>query len=165
MKIRFEHVQDHDAIADVTARAFAGVEHSDQTEPAIVAALRAAGALSLSLVAVEREEVIGHIAFSRVTIEGKHEDWFGLGPVSVCSEHQGAGIGASLIRQGLDCLRSSGAAGCVVVGEPAYYRRFGFENDPALFYEGVPPDYFMRLSFGASNPSGRVDYHPAFAVH
>ena len=67
----------------MTARAFAGVEHSDQTEPQIIGRLRAAGALSLSLVAIEGNVLIGHVAFSPVTIDGAGEGWFGLGPVSV----------------------------------------------------------------------------------
>jgi len=162
MLIRAEQERDRDAIAEVTARAFAGVEHSDGSEPAIVAALRAAGALSVSLVAVDRDEVIGHLALSPVGIGGEDRGWFGLGPVSVRPDCQGAGVGSALIRRGLDLLRKQGAAGCVVLGHPAYYRRFGFETDSALRYEGAPPEYFMRITFGGSAPAGRVEYHPGF---
>ena len=162
MKIRAEEERDHHAIAEVTARAFAAMEHSNQTEPAIIAALRKAGALSLSLVAVDGEDVIGHIAFSPVTIDGKDGGWFGLGPVSVHPDRQGVGIGGALIRQGVDQLRAQGAAGCVLLGEPTYYRRFGFENDNSLRYEDAPPEYFMRMAFGSSVPRGRVEYHSGF---
>jgi len=163
MVIRQEQESDRSAIADVTARAFAGMEHSDQTEPEIIERLRASDALSLSLVAIEGGTLIGHVAFSSVTIDGAHDGWFGLGPVSVEPDHQQKGIGSALIRKGLDQLRSSGAAGCVVVGDPAYYRRFGFEHDDDLRYEGAPPEYFMRLNFTADQPpTGRVDYAPAF---
>ena len=165
MMIRPEEPRDHDVIAAVTAEAFAGVEHSDQTEPAIVAGLRDAAALSLSLVAEDGGVVIGHIAFSPVTIDGEHGGWFGLGPVSVRPDRQGCGVGGALIRQGLATLRAQGAAGCVVLGDPAYYRRFGFENDGALRYEGAPAEYFMRTGFGAGAPVGRVDYHAAFGSH
>ncbi|MEH2513294.1 putative acetyltransferase [Nitrobacteraceae bacterium AZCC 1564] len=163
--IRQEQQDDHATITDVTAKAFADVEHSDQTEPAIIAGLRAADALSVSLVAIDQGEIVGHIAFSPVTIDGNSQRWFGLGPVSVRPDRQGEGIGASLVRHGLDQLRVQGAAGCVVLGNPAYYRRFGFEQSDGLQYEGVPPEYFMRLCFDGKTPTGRVDYHPAFAAH
>ena len=163
MLIRQEQGGDHGAIADVAARAFAGVEHSDQTEPEIIARLRAADALTISLVAIESDILVGHVAFSPVTIEGADHGWFGLGPVSVKPDHQGAGIGSALIRRGLEHLRAQGAAGCVVLGEPDYYRRFGFERDEGLRYEGAPPEYFMRINFTANDaPTGRVDYAPAF---
>ncbi len=163
--IRPEQEQDHDAIAAVITQAFAEMEHSDQTEAAIVAALRNAGALSLSLVAEDEAQVIGHVAFSPVTIDGKNVGWFGLGPLSVHPDRQGGGVGGALIRQGLDQLQAQGAAGCVVLGDPGYYRRFGFENDSVLHYDGAPPEYFMRISFGASAPVGRVEYHSGFDSH
>lgn len=163
MLIRDEQEGDHASIADVTARAFAGAEHSDQTEPAIIDRLRAAKALTISLVAVEDAVVVGHVAFSPVTIDGTQSKWFGLGPVAVEPHHQSSGIGSALIRRGLERLRSNGAAGCVVLGDPAYYSRFGFERDDALRYEGAPPEYFMQLSLTAQKtPAGRVDYAPAF---
>lgn len=163
MLIRPEEEGDHIAIAHVTARAFADAEHSDQTEPQIIERLRAADALAISLVAIEDGTVIGHIAFSPVTIDGNHEGWFGLGPVSVLPGHQANGIGGALIHQGLDLLRTQSAAGCVVLGDPGYYHRFGFQQDERLRYEGAPPEYFMRLTFTAHEaPSGLVDYAPAF---
>lgn len=163
MILRTEQEGDHEAIADVTARAFLGVEHSDQSEPSIIARLREADALALSIVAVERGGIVGHIAFSPVTIDGKDCGWFGLGPVSVMPDRQNQGIGTALIQAGLAELRSRGAAGCVLLGEPAYYRRFGFEVDEHLRYEGAPPEYFMRLNLtDGTAPAGRVEYHPAF---
>ncbi len=162
MLIRPEQEQDHDAIAEVTAMAFAAMEHSNQNESAIVAALRDAGALAVSLVAVDKNDVIGHIALSPVTIDGEHQGWFGLGPLSVRPDRQGAGVGSALVRQGLAQIQAQGAAGCVLLGNPAFYRRFGFENDSALRFEGAPPRYFMRLSFGTSTPAGRVEFHSGF---
>ena len=163
MLIREERTSDRLAIAGVTARAFAGLEHGDQTEPRIIERLRAAGALSISLVAIEKHAVIGHAAFSPVAIDGLHDGWFGLGPVSVEPDHQSRGVGSALIRRGIEQLRFRGAAGCVVLGDPSYYRRFGFERDPGLRYEGAPPEYFMRLSLAAAAaPAGIVDYAPAF---
>jgi len=164
MNIRLEQNSDHPAISDVTARAFANVEHSDQSEPQIIERLRDASALSLSLVAIEGTALIGHVAFSPVMIDGAGEGWFGLGPVSVAPERQGGGIGSALVRDGLERLRSNGAAGCVVLGDPGYYPRFGFARIDDLQYEGAPPEYFMSLTFdGHDPPSGKVHYHPAFS--
>lgn len=160
MLIRPEQPEDTDAIRALTTEAFASAPHSSGTEAAIVDALRAAGALTLSLVASEGNEIVGHVAFSPVTIDGAERGWFGLGPVSVRPGRQRGGIGSGLIREGLRRLRESG--GCVLLGDPAYYGRFGFAADPALVLEGVPPGYFMRLAFGAETPAGTVRYHAAF---
>lgn len=166
MQIRPEQPADADAIRALTAEAFATAPHSSGTEAAIVDGLRTARALTLSLVAVEGEEkpseILGHIALSPVTIDGAEHGWFGLGPVSVRPGRQRGGIGSALIREGLRRLRESGANGCVLLGDPAYYGRFGFAADPALVLEGVPPEYFMRLAFGAEAPAGTVRYHAAF---
>ncbi|HWJ70003.1 MAG TPA: N-acetyltransferase [Sphingobium sp.] len=163
MIIRDEQPGDVAAIRDLTAAAFSHAPHSSGTEAAIVDALRRAGALTLSLVAVDAG-VIGHVAFSPVSIAGVDGDWQGLGPVSVAAAHQRQGIGEALIRAGLERLRADGAAGCVVLGDPAYYGRFGFISDPRLSFADVPPDYFQRLVFRGRSPAGEVRYHPAFAT-
>jgi putative acetyltransferase len=164
MLIRHEQEGDYDAISMVTALAFADAEHSDQTEPEIIVRLRAAGVLTISLVAVDGEALIGHVAFSPVTINGGGGGWFGLGPVSVKPAYQGAGVGSALIRDGLKQLQFHGAEGCVVLGDPSYYARFGFERDDNLRYDGAPPEYFMRLLLAAPvTPTGSVEYAPAFA--
>ncbi|AFL52233.1 putative acetyltransferase [Sinorhizobium fredii] len=162
MIIRPETDRDHAAIHDVTAAAFAGQPYSDQTEPLIIDRLRAEGALTLSLVAEERGEVIGHVAFSPVTITPFASGWYGLGPLSVRPDRQGRGTGNALVRQGLDMLRNFGASGCVLAGNPAFYGRFGFRNDPALVFPGCAPQYFMTLALSEAKVSGTVSYHPAF---
>jgi len=168
MPIRAEQPGDIDAIRALTSEAFATAPHCSGTEAAIVDGLRAAGALTLSLVAVAgdgtEEALLGHVAFSPVTIDGTDRGWFGLGPASVRPDRQRGGIGSALIRDGLRRLREGGAGGCVLLGDPAYYGRFGFAADPALVLEGVPPDYFMRLAFGGEVPVGTVRYHAAFGV-
>ena len=166
MPIRTEQPGDIDAIRALTTEAFATAPHSSGTEAAIVDGLRAARALTLSLVAVAGDgtgaALLGHVAFSPVMIDGADRGWFGLGPVSVRPGRQRGGIGSALIREGLRRLRASGAGGCVLLGDPAYYGRFGFAADPALVLEGVPPEYFMRLAFGAELPAGTARYHAAF---
>lgn len=160
--IRPEKPDDAAQIRSLTTAAFAGAEHSDGTEAAIVDALRDASALTLSLVAEEGGEVIGHAAFSPVRIDAADCGWSGLGPVSVEPNRQGSGIGAALIREGLERLRQKGAQGCVVLGDPAYYSRFGFAGDPALTYPGVPAEYFQSLIFTGKPPCGEVTYHDGF---
>jgi putative acetyltransferase len=162
MMIREEYLTDGAAIAGLTSRAFADLAQSDQTEAAIIAGLRKAGALTMSLVAIDQGDIVGHAAFSAVLIDGADHGWFGLGPVSVLPERQGEGIGGLLIRRGLGELRARGAGGCVVLGDPAYYQRFGFQSDASLHYDEAPAQYFLRLSFVETVPKGRVRYHPAF---
>ncbi|MCL6699293.1 N-acetyltransferase [Sphingomonas sp. NSE70-1] len=162
MNIRPERPGDEGAIAAVIEAAFLNAPHRDGTEASIVERLREAGALNISLVAEDAGELVGHIAFSPVTIDGADLGWFGLGPVAVLPDRQGDGIGSRLIRSGLEMLRNEGAAGCVLVGEPAYYQRFGFQTVARLAFPGIPPEYFQGLSFGGGMPSGTVAYHQAF---
>ena len=160
--IRDEASGDAAAITEVTVAAFASMEISNHTEQFIVGALRAAGALTLSLVAEAGGRVVGHIAFSPVTISNGTEDWYGLGPVSVLPAYQRMGIGGALIREGLSRLQALGAGGCCLVGHPAYYRKLGFENPRALVHEGVPPEVFLALSFDGKMPRGTVSFHEGF---
>ncbi|WBU59819.1 GNAT family N-acetyltransferase [Paracoccus albus] len=162
MILRPEQPGDVAAIHDLTTAAFASAPHSSGTEAQIVQQLRDAGALTLSLVAAEHERIVGHIAFSPVTIDGKDPGWVGLGPVSAAPDRQGEGIGSALIREGLTHMRNAGQQGCVLLGDPGYYSRFDFANDPGLVYPGPPPEYFMALSFAGQSPRGEVAYHPAF---
>lgn len=162
MLIRPERAADTSAIRSLTDTAFEGVEHSSQTEGAIVDALRRAGALTLSLVAERDGRIIGHVAFSPVRIDGAELGWFGLGPVSVAPEHQRGGVGTALIREGLAELRRRGANGCVVLGDPDYYRRFGFTSDHGLSYADVPPVYFQSLRWSGEPAAGEVTYHAGF---
>jgi putative acetyltransferase len=161
--VRNERPGDQEAISRVTRDAFRSHAHSDQTEHLIVDALRDAGALTVSLVAERAGEIVGHIAFSPVTISDGSEMWFGLGPLSVLPRHQRQGIGKLLIHTGLAALREKGASGCVLVGEPAYYKRFGFVNDPELTFPGLPSQYFLALPLAPRRARGEVTYHQAFS--
>jgi putative acetyltransferase len=162
--IRPEAPSDHEAITEIIIEAFADHPYSHQTEHLIVDELRRSDALTLSLVAEIDGRVVGHVAFSPVKIDGADCRWFALGPVAVARSHQGRGIGQQLITAGLEALRGFGACGCVVVGEPAYNRRFGFEHDPDLMMEGVPPEVFMLLPLAGPRPRGAVSHPPAFSV-
>ncbi len=165
MNIRPERPEDAAAIGAITAAAFEGMEHSSGTEPRIVEALRRANALTISLVAVDAGGVpIGHIAFSPVRLDGQEGRWFALGPVSVRPDLQRRRIGSALIEEGLARLAELGAQGCILLGEPAYYGRFGFVTDAALTYFRHPNPYLQRLAFGGEGPRGDVAFHPAFDV-
>lgn len=160
--IRDETVDDASVISAVTAAAFDTLEISDHTEQFIIDALRSAGALTLSLVAEVDGQVVGHIAFSPITISDGTREWFGLGPVSVLPACQRKGIGTALIWKGLSRLKDLGARGCCLVGHPGYYSRFGFMNTADLAHEGVPPEAFFALSFDGHMPTGMVTFHEGF---
>ncbi|MBD1843669.1 N-acetyltransferase [Cyanobacteria bacterium FACHB-63] len=162
MIIRKETASDTEAITQVTIAAFKTLPISNHTEQFIINSLRAAGALTISLVAEIDGRVVGHIAFSPVTISDGTRDWYGLGPVSVLPEYQKQGIGKSLINEGLSLLKEVGAQGCALLGDPKYYSRFGFRNYPGLILEGVPQEVFLALPFNEKVPQGVVMFHEAF---
>ncbi len=162
--IRGETAADRRAITEVTVAAFRTLEISSQTEQFIIEALRAANALTLSLVAEVDGRVVGHIAFSPVSISDGSLHWYGLGPVSVLPEFQRKGIGTALVQEGLTRLKALNAKGCCLVGHPHYYRKFGFENVAGLVLEGVPPEVFFALSFDGRFPRGNVTFHEAFTA-
>lgn len=160
--IRDETAADFGTIAVVTIEAFKTLEISNHTEQYIIGALRAAKALTVSLVAEMDGCVIGHIAFSPVSVSDGTENWYGLGPVSVLPEHQRKGIGKSLIEEGLARLKRLSAKGCCLVGHPDYYKRFGFRNISGLVVEGVPEEVFLSLPFCEHIPQGSVSFHGGF---
>lgn len=164
VEIRNETAADVEAIHAVTTAAFLTAPHSDHTEQFIVKALRKAGQLTVSLVAEADGKVVGHVAVSPVSVSDGAVGWYGLGPISVLPEHQGQGIGGRLMNAALQALRERGAAGCVVLGEPGYYGRFGFRAEPGLVLADVPPEYFQTLSLGGAVPCGAVAYDQAFGA-
>lgn len=165
MIIRTEKAADSEAIAQVTIAAFKTLPISNNTEQFIINALRAAGALTLSLVAEIDGRIVGHIAFSPVTISDGTKDWYGLGPISVLPEYHKQGVGKSLINNGLSLLKELGGQGCALVGDPNYYNRFGFRNYPTLLYEEIPQEYFLALPFFSRVPQGTVVFHQGFLAN
>ena len=160
--IRNETDADVAAITEVTIAAFKTLEIGNQTEQFIIKALRVAKALTVSLVAELNGRMIGHIAFSPVSISDGTQNWYGLGPLSVLPEYQRNGIGRALIHQGLSRLKGLNAKGCCLVGHPEYYRKVGFKNIPGLVYEGVPPEVFLARCLDGHNPQGTVTFHEGF---
>lgn len=163
VSIRDETAADVATIAAITTAAFTGHPHSAGTEAAIVAGLRAAGALTISLVAELDGAVVGHVAVSPVSLPAT-TGWYGLGPVSVRPDLQGAGIGSALVEAALRRLEALGAAGCVLVGNPAFYGRFGFSSHPGLVYPGVPDIYVLAKPLRGAMPTGTITFHAAFTA-
>lgn len=165
LKIRKEQSADLSAISEVTKAAFEKMEISNQTEHLVIDALRNAGALTISLVAELKGNIVGHIAFSPVVMSDGTKDWYGLGPVSVHPDYQRIGIGKALIKEGLAQLKKLEPRGCCLVGHPEYYRQFGFENVDGLIHEGIPREVYFILSFDEKIPQGTVKFHEAFNVN
>jgi putative acetyltransferase len=165
MIIRKETDADTEAISEVTIAAFKTLPISNHTEQFIINALRAAGALTISLVAEVDGRIVGHVAFSPVKIADGSTNWYGLGPVSVLPEYQKQGIGTSLISEGLSLLKDLRGQGCALVGDPNYYKRFGFKNYPELVHEGVPQEFFLALPFNDKVPQGTVVFHEGFLAN
>ena len=162
MIIRKETVADINAITEVTIAAFKTLPVSNQTEQFIIKALRSAKELTISLVAEIDERVVGHIAFSPVVISDGTKDWYGLGPISVLPEYQKQGIGKALVNEGLSLLKEIDGQGCALVGDPNYYKRFGFKNFQELVHEGIPQEVFLALPFNEKVPQGTIEFHESF---
>jgi putative acetyltransferase len=162
--IRPETSQDFKAIEQIHIAAFANHPYSRQTEHLIVNALRADGALTVSLVAEVDGAVLGHIAFSPMGLNGRECPWSLAGPLGVLPEFQRQGIGKQLVREGIDAIRKLGAEGCVLVGDPGYYTPLGFKHSAGLQMEGVPAENIMYYPITGGIPQGAISHHAAFLV-
>ncbi|KQT33553.1 hypothetical protein ASG29_05835 [Sphingomonas sp. Leaf412] len=160
--LRDERPGDADAIGALVTAAFAIAPYADVNEAAIVARLCDAGALTLSIVAMQRDAIVGHVAVSPVTVGEETTGWYGLAPLSVAPEQQRAGIGAALVRAVLERLDEIGARGSVLIGDPAYYARFGFAADPALTWRDAPAGIVQGIALRGSPPRGEIAYHSSF---
>ncbi|MCB1400425.1 MAG: N-acetyltransferase [Rhodobacteraceae bacterium] len=162
LTIRPETAADHGAIADVVDTAFRTAPHSGGNEARIVAALRAADALTLSLVAQGEGRILGHVAASSAEVGGE-AGWALIGPLAVLPDRQRQGVGSALMRAALGQLRGA-FRGVVLVGDPAYYGRFGFRALPGLTLSGVPDEAVQALVFHGRPPQGEIAHHAAFGI-
>ena len=153
---------DRQAIRAVEESAFGRADEAD-----LVEALVAAGDDVLELVAERGAHIIGHILFSRLTVETEaaRVPAVALAPLAVMQEHQGAGIGTMLIKASHRLLRDRGEVLSVVLGHAAYYPRFGYAHERAAGFDTIfQCDELMALAFGEAPMSGRLVYGPAFGV-
>lgn len=164
LTIRQELPSDIPLIHALTKAAFLNAPHAAHTEHFIVDALREARALSISLVAEDDGVIVGHVAVSPVSISSGASGWYGLGPIAVSPDRQRQGIGSKLMRSALQELEGNGASGCVLVGDPAYYSKFGFEHQDSLIYPDLPSEYFQVIAFSHPLPQGVVAFHQAFGA-
>ena len=159
--IRYARPADHAAIAEVIAAAFG---QADEAE--LVARLRADGDAILELVAEEDGAVVGHVFFSRLWAD-RAELYGALAPLAVTPVKQGQGLGSTLVRRGVECAREFGCHGLLVLGDPAYYGRFGFSADAAREvaapFRGLPAFQALALEEGAFSAPISVAYPDAFA--
>jgi putative acetyltransferase len=155
MSIRRERPEDMAAIRTVNEAAF-----GQSTEADIVDALRATCPDLLSLVAESAGEIVGHILFSPVTVEGgsQYRHGMGLAPMAVMPDRQRQGIGSRLVETGLEILRRKGCSFVIVLGHPEFYPRFGFvpasRHGLRCQWEGVPDEAFMVLVLDKSVMAG-----------
>ena len=156
--IRPEAADDAGSVRDVLRAAFQG-----EAEATLADELRADGDIVLSLVAVDQNDgVVGYVAFPRLSVAGV--PCAALAPVAVAPEYQRRGIGQALIEQGMSMLRQRGEKLVFVLGEPAYYARFGFDpTTAAAFTSDYSGPYFMASRADGAPASGAVRYPPAFA--
>jgi putative acetyltransferase len=154
---------DAEDIREVHLNAFPTAMEAD-----LVERLNRDGDIAISLVAVEDDRPVGHIVFSRMTADadGRQLSALGLAPVAVLPQRQGEGIGSALVKAGLSLARSLGTDIVFVLGDPAYYRRFGFNAAAAAaFRSPYSGPYFQALQVRGSPTCGRglSEYASAFA--
>jgi putative acetyltransferase len=162
IRVRRERLSDVDAIGELIRSAFLGMPYADGDEADVVEALRSQDALSVSLVAESDGTIVGHVAFSPARASNTALRWFALGPLAVLPSHQCRGIGSALVRSGLGAISELGAGGCMLVGDPSYYSRFGFNPSPENAPPGQPPESFMVKVLRGELPIGPIFFHEAF---
>lgn len=161
MILRPEQAADIAAIRAITQAAFATAPYSDGSEGQIIDQLRADDDLAMSLVADQDGAVVGQVTLTAVSIGDSKSGWFGIGPIAVAPEKMGQGIGSALMKAAIDHLNTIGAAGVVLVGDPAYYARFGFVADGSVTYGGLPSEIVQHLVLNGPLQTGAITYPPA----
>lgn len=156
--IRVEWHDEASVVHAITEAAF-----GQPDEARLVDALRKSGDIELSLVArVEGGQLVGHCLLSRMQSPA---GWLGLAPVSVLPDHQGQGIGSALINEALRRAKDRGHKGVFVLGDPAYYTRFGFSADAAAGFETpYAGPHFMALPLAkTAETAGKAEYAKPFS--
>ena len=159
MNVRDAQPADHAAIRALLIAAFEGVAEAD-----LVETLRASGDVAVELVAEEDGRLVGHILLSKMDAPFPA---LALGPLAVAPERQNSGIGARLVEEAHRRARSIGYEAIFVLGEPAYYQRFGYNLAAAAGFDSpYAGPYFMALPLNGTMPaaSGTLRHAAAFAA-
>jgi putative acetyltransferase len=162
-QIRLEQPDDADSIRQIVVAAF-----GREAEARLVERLRASGKIVRALVAEEQGRLLGHVAFSKIEIGGNGAPALSLAPLAVMPAFQRLGIGSALVSAGLQQLRMGGQQRVVVVGDPAYYPRFGFVPASRFGLEcpwPVPAEAFMAIALARDaykDVAGMVTYGHEF---
>lgn len=157
---RTERPGDGDEIDELVTAAFGREQEAD-----LVWALREQGAISLSQVVEYDDAILGHLLMSPVFIEGKDCGWLGLSPISVWPECQRQGVASALITAALDCANELDWAGVVLLGNPAFYGRFGFKPaaELGLEYASAHIDKpLLAMPLKPPTVTGQVTFHEVF---
>ncbi len=159
--VRAAHSDDYPFISDILVTAFAGTDEAN-----LVRRLRHDNDVVLELVALNDKVIIGHILFSRLKLAGAEDfDAVALAPLAVAPAHQGKGAGSKLARIAHEHLAAAGETLSIVLGEPEYYGRFGYEHQRAAGFESpYQGDYLQAYTFGDAPSSGTLIYAPAFGA-
>lgn len=160
--VRPEETGERDAILQIVEAAF-----GQGDEAALVARLHDDGDVVLSLVAERNGDIRGHILFSRLYVEADGDRFaaVALAPVSVHPSHQGEGIGTALIEDAHARLQGAGERLSVVLGDPAYYGRFGYTRERATGFESAyQSDALQALAWEDAPATGTLVFPPAFAA-
>jgi putative acetyltransferase len=165
VQIRAEQTQDYAAVFALNTAAF-----DSAAEAKLVDRLRGECGDLISLVAVDDDDIVGHILFSPVTLDTENAPKiFGLGPMAVTPECQRQGIGSALVEAGLEQCRAKGIDAVIVLGHPAFYPRFGFVPASRFGIDSefpAPDEAFMAIELTPgvlADHSGQARYHPAFS--
>lgn len=161
VSLRNEKADDAAAVRSLIDAAFADMPFSDGTEGAVMDGLRVDGDCTLAMVAEDASQIVGQIAFSPIRIDGA-ADWYQLGPVAVTPALQRSGIGSALVEEGIAAMREKGARGIALVGNPAYYSRFGFTRDHALTLSDAMDPVLQIVVLKGEPPVGQITLAPAF---
>jgi len=158
--IREAKADDHESIAALVEAAF-----GQPDEARLVERLRRQGDMVLDLVATNAGELVAHVVFSRLRVEGEHGrfDAVALAPMAVLPDRQRSGVGRSLIENAHHILEERGEALSIVLGDPAYYGRFGYTHDRATnFQSDYQGEALQALAWDTAPQSGRLIYPQAF---